>query len=335
MATIKDIALKAGVSTATVSRVLNFDNKLSVTDETRKRIFEIAESFEYVPVRERKMHKTIRVGIINWYDSEKELVDPYYLFIRRAVEKKCDQQGIEYLRLDDTGNLADDRPIDGIIAIGKYEKEELKNMSAISRNIVTVDYSPGNDFDSVVMDEQDAMEKVMNLLYETGHRQIGYIGGVEGFKSGKKIMDFRYKYFKEFMIIRGLYKEESCYFGRFSHEEGYELMKQALEKEIIPTAFFCASDSLALGAYKAIHEAGLRIPEDVSIIGFNDLPGSKYMSPSLTSIRVYTDHLGEAAVDLLKENIETERDYVKKIVIPVALKNRDSVKNLTELNPGK
>jgi len=331
MATIKDIAQKAGVSTATVSTVLNFDSKLSVSDETRKRIFEIAESFEYVPVRERRNRKPIRIGIINWYDAEKELDDPYYLFIRRAVEKKCDQLGILYSRLEDTGSREEESLVDGIIAIGKYDEDDLHRFASISGSLVTVDYSTSSTFDSVVLDVQDAMGKIMSYLYEKGHRNIGYIGGIERFSSGEQIPDFRHQYFREFMIINDLYVEDNCYFGKFSHEDGYDLMKTALSGENIPTAFVCASDSLALGAYKAILERGLRIPDDISIIGFNDLPGSKYMTPSLTSIRVYTDHLGESAVDLLKENIESDRGYAKKVVIPVTMKYRDSVKDLNQI----
>lgn len=83
-----------------------------------------------------------------------------------------------------------------------------------------------------------------------------------------------------------------------------------------------------MGAYKAIHEKRLKIPNDISIIGFNDLPGSKYMVPSLTSIRIYTEYLGEASVELLKESMKKERPYTKKVLIPVKLKIRESVREL-------
>ncbi len=86
---------------------------------------------------------------------------------------------------------------------------------------------------------------------------------------------------------------------------------------------------MAVGAYKAIYEKGLKIPDDISIVGFNDLPGSKYMVPSLSSVRVYTEYLGEASVDLLSEILEKDRRYVKRVVIPVKLKIRESVRDLT------
>ncbi|HSP47082.1 MAG TPA: substrate-binding domain-containing protein, partial [Clostridiaceae bacterium] len=117
----------------------------------------------------------------------------------------------------------------------------------------------------------------------------------------------------------------------FSHKSGYRLMKEALQKPVRPTAFFMGNDSMALGAYKAISEMGLKIPEDISIVGFNDLPSAKYMVPSLTTIRVYSDYLGHAVVDLLNESILTNREYRKKVIIPVSLRIRESVKDLNDV----
>lgn len=330
MATIKDIAKKAGVSNATVSRVLNFDETLSVSDETKRKIFEVADDFDYIPIRRRKSKRMSKIGIINWYDSQKELRDPYYLYIRLAVEKKCNELGFEFMRFDNLGEYENFKKVDGIIAIGKYDIDVINKFASINESIVVVDYSPSDEYNSVVLDFKDAMDKILNYLYEKGHREIGYIGGKEYYSNGQEVYDFRYKYFREFMFEHGIYQEKNCYFGEFSHKDGYVLMQEALAQETIPTAFFCGNDNLAVGAYKAIYEKGLKIPDDISIIGFNDLPGSKYMIPSLTTVRIYSDYLGESSVELLKEVMETEREYAKKVVIPVNLKIRDSVKDLSE-----
>lgn len=328
MATIRDIAEKAKVSNATVSRVLNFDDTLSVSDETKRRIFKIADELDYIPIRRRKSRKTKSVGIINWYDSQKELGDPYYMYIRLAVEKKCDEFGYEYHRFDHSTMTEEFNKMDGIIAIGKYDMEELNQLMEGNGKLVVVDYSPGDEFDSVMLDFKDAMVQILSHLYDHGHRQIGYIGGKEFYNNGKEVYDFRYEYYKEFLMVRGLYSDKKCYFGEFSHKDGYRMMQEALASENVPTAFFCGSDNLAVGAYKAIYEKGLTIPNDISIVGFNDLPGSKYMVPSLTSIRIYTEYLGEASVELLKESMKNERPYTKKVLIPVKLKIRESVLNL-------
>ncbi len=330
MATIRDIAEKAKVSNATVSRVLNFDDTLSVSDETKRRIFQIADELEYIPIRRRNNKKAKSVGIINWYDSQKELGDPYYMYIRLAIEKKCDEYGYEYHRFDYLNVTEEFNKMDGIIAIGKYDQDELNLLAASNDKLVVVDYSPGDEFDSVILDFKDAMEQILAHLYENGHRHIGYIGGKEYYNNGKEVFDFRYEYFKEFLMVRNLFSEKDCFFGEFSHKDGYKMMQEALDTKDVPTAFFCGSDSLAVGAYKAVYEKGLKIPKDISIIGFNDLPGSKYMVPSLTSIRIYTEYLGEASVELLKDSMKKNRPYTKKVLIPVKLKIRESVQNLNE-----
>ena len=328
MVTIKDIADKANVSSATVSRVLNFDDSLSVSDETKRRIFEIAEELEYVPVRKRKSRKKAKIGILHWYDSQKELGDPYYLYIRLSIEKRCQELEYEYVRYNNAGDFTNLDTVDAIIAIGKYDVDDLAKIASRNNKIVVVDYSPSDAYDAVVLDFREAMNKLMSYLYESGHRRIGYLGGKEFYHSGKPVFDFRFQYFNEFMYFHDIFLEEDCYFGVFSHQDGYRLMKKALAQKSIPTAFFCGNDNMAVGAYKAIYEKGLKIPEDISIVGFNDLPGSKYMVPSLTSIRVYTEYLGEASVDLVSEILEKDRAYVKRVVIPVKLKVRESVRNI-------
>ena len=110
--------------------------------------------------------------------------------------------------------------------------------------------------------------------------------------------------------------------NRFPYKMGYELMIKALSGEDIPTAFFCRNDAMAVGAYKAVAEKGLKIPEDVSIVGFDDYPSAKYMFPSLTTIKVSTEFIGDATVDLILERIHGNREYVKKVFVPTELKIR-------------
>lgn len=326
MATIKDIAEKAGVSSATVSRVLNFDDALSVSEETKRKIFEAAEELDYVPVRKRKKEKKMTIGLFHWYDPKKELSDPYYLYIRLSIERKCEKKGYHIVRWNASEELDLSNPVDGILAVGKFEETELQKISEINSNIVVCDFAPGDEYDAVIIDYRDAVMKVLDYLKEMGHHTVGFIGGDESYGSGRKVTDLRSEFFKEYASVLGMFKEEYFHTGSFTHEDGYLLTREILNKEDKPSALFCGNDNMAVGAYKAVHEAGLRIPEDMSIVGFNDLPGSKYMTPSLTTVRVYTEYLGEAAVDLLEEKIEKNRNYIKKVIIPVVLKKRDSVK---------
>ena len=335
MATIKDIAQKAGVSLATVSRVLNFDNTLSVTDDTKKRIFEVAEELDYKTVKERSVlrnnDKRLKIGIIHWYSEKEELGDPYYLSIRMGIEKECSEKNIDVVKIfkkeERYGNCGIEH-LDGIMAIGKFSREDIDSFSTYSSNIVFIDSSPNErKFDSVIIDFKEAMIEVLKYLIQLGHKEIGYIGGREYIGANKELIrDKREKTYYDFMRENSLYNPNYVRTGKFTAEDGYKLMKRMLENEEIPTAFFIASDTMATGAIKAIHESSLNVPEDISIIGFNDIATSKYLVPPLTTVKVYTEFMGVTAVGLLLERISESRDISKKVVIPFELIIRESCK---------
>ncbi|MBX7335377.1 LacI family DNA-binding transcriptional regulator [Clostridium chauvoei] len=330
MATIKDIANLVGVSSSTVSRVLNFDESLNVANETKMKIFQAADELEYVSVRNRKKNKTQTIGILHWYTAEQELGDPYYLSIRLAVEKKCLEQSINIITVHSENGMDQLKNVDGIIAIGKFSLDEIEIIRKNTSNIVFVDSSPNNKlYDSVVVDFREAMYEALDYLFNLGHEKIVYIGSRETYRNGiEYIIDEREVNFIEYIKNKGINSENKVFTGDFTHKDGYRLMKQALEEELIPTACFIGSDTMAVGAYKAIAEKGLRIPDDISVVAFNDIPTAKYMIPSLSTVKVYTEFMGMAAVDLMIENILTNRCYRKKVVINSKLKIRESCKSI-------
>ncbi|GGJ94005.1 LacI family transcriptional regulator [Lentibacillus kapialis] len=317
MATIKDIANKADVSTATVSRVLNYDATLSVADETKKRIFEAAEELSYRK-REVKKHVGRKIAIVHWYTEKEELNDLYYLSIRLGAEQRCKQHGMhpEVYFFDhiDAINPAD---IEGIIAIGKFNAKQINELTHISPAIVFVDQSPDEDtHDSVVVDFEKATRKICDHFIATRHRYIGFIGGKE---------HIREKAFADYMHKKALYNECFMFVGAFSVDEGYRLMKKAINETggNLPTAFCVSSDVMAIGAMRALHEEGIAIPDRVSIFSINDISVSKHLYPPLSTIRVFTENMGETAVDTLLERLEG-REIAKKIVISTELIIRKS-----------
>nr|WP_302596873.1 LacI family DNA-binding transcriptional regulator [uncultured Cellulosilyticum sp.] len=327
MATIKEVAAKAGVSIATVSRVLNFDESLNVSEATKKRIFETAEALDYVPNSKRKVkEKPITIGIAQWYTEEEELRDPYYLAIRIAVEKLCDKENIEFKRITPTHEKTQGKLFDGVIAIGKFGKEEVTYLSSLCKEIIFVDFSPEEEvYDSVLTDYKRGTLKALNYLYELGHRQIGYIGGEEYIDGREKsIDDEREHTYLEFMKEKELEDRLFLLKGEFKPEVGYRLMKEALEKENYPTAFFVASDPMAIGAYKAVSEKGLVVGKDISIIGFDDIYTAQFLTPALTTVKVYTEFMGETAFETIKEHLHTGRKIPKKILIPTQFVVRES-----------
>ncbi|KYH28125.1 MULTISPECIES: LacI family DNA-binding transcriptional regulator [Clostridium] len=333
MATIKDIAKLAKVSTATVSRILNNDTSLSVSENTRKRVIKIAENLNYIPVKRRnKSAQTItKIGVIHWYSQKEELGDPYYVSITNGIEKECINKGIEIVTIfknNDEYITSELNDLDGVIAIGKFSKEDVEKFSMYSPIIVFVDSSPDEKkYDSVVIDFKKAMREVLGYLLSKGHNNIGFIGGREYVGSKREpIEDERETAYIEFMRSKGLYDINNVYIGRFTPEDGYRLMREAIKKRQLPTAFFIASDSMAIGAFSALYEANINVPGDVSIVGFNDIPNSKFLIPSLSTVKVHTEFMGVTAVNLLLERLNDKRKISKKVVIPTELIIRESSK---------
>lgn len=330
MATIKDIASEVGVSSATVSRVLNHDNSLSVSADKRKRIFEVAERLAYVPPKSRKKTQVkakYRVGLVHWYTINQELEDPYYISIRIGIEKKAIEQQVEIIKVyaPSDSDLSVLKGVDGLICIGKFSDHEINLLERITKQIVFVDSSPQEErFDAVVVDFEKAMIKVIDYLLEGGYKSIGYIGGRE--YAGPEqipIGERRESFFREYLESKGCFNENHVYIGQFLAESGYQLIRDAV-KSPLPEAFFIASDSMAVGALRGLHEAEISVPKDIKIVGFNDIPTSSYTIPPLSTLRVHKEYMGLTAVELLLERIIEHRIIPKKVVIPTELVIRKS-----------
>ncbi|TFE24726.1 LacI family DNA-binding transcriptional regulator [Cohnella luojiensis] len=332
MATIKEIALRAGVSIATVSRVLNYDPSLSVGDDTRKRILEIAQDMNYKTPRERN-HSVVkdryRIGLVSWYSEREEMLDPYYMAVRLGVERECFHRKIEWAKLflHDSRPLEwNGEPLDGMIAIGRFDKEDIVRFPADMDNLVFVDSSPDDSrYDSVVLDFRKAVGEILAYLTELGHTEIGYIGS-HNCVNERQVQDDRELVFIEWLSRKNLFNPSYIYTGEnlFS-EDGYELMKRLVSSDdAMPTAFFVENDSMAAGVLRALHEAKLKVPGDVSVIGFNDIAISAFLQPALTTMKVHMEYMGETAVELLSDRFGAKREIAKKIVLPTVLTVRKS-----------
>lgn len=329
MATIRDIAKKAGVSASTVSRVLNYDATLSVSDQTKRSVFKAAEALSYKR-RTPRRQVSQRIAVLHWYTEQEELNDLYYFSIRMGIEERAKELGLdaEVYFFNDLEELRS-KDVQGMIAIGKFSRKQVELMASIHHNIVFVDYSPREDeFDSVVIDFEKATKTIIDYFVETGHEQIGFIGGQEYVEGEvQPLEDLRVKTFRNYMEEKGLYHSDYEYVGAFSTEEGYRMMRGAIEDlgDQLPTAFFISSDVMAIGSMRALHEAGIPVPGRVSLIGINDISVSKHMYPPLSTIKVFTEQMGKTAVDTLLERLEGRR-IPKKIFIATKLIVRESVK---------
>ncbi|WP_195515604.1 LacI family DNA-binding transcriptional regulator [Enterococcus dispar] len=325
MATIKDIAKKANVSPATVSRVLNYDTGLAVGQDTKRKIFEAAEALNYTKYKNKQKKAEQVIRLVQWYNDEEELADLYYLAIRLGIERKAEELNIHLVKesLSELSALK----TDGIIALGKFDAKHIKMLKKMAQPLLFVDYDAMcAGFDSLVVDFRQAVDLVIDHFIKEGHEKIAILAGVEFTKDfHNEIKDPRLALFKERLQQLRLLKPQFEITGDFTVEGGYQAVKEFLQttKER-PSALFAASDAMAVGALKAIHEAGLTVPADISVIGFNDVSVAKYVTPALSTIQVPTEWMGELALETMAQIEKDEAPVPRKITIGTKLILRES-----------
>jgi LacI family transcriptional regulator len=336
MTTIKDIAKLAKVSSSTVSRILNNDNTLSVSDDTRQRIFSVAKELNYKKSVKQKQKSDnalltdIKIGVVIWFSEHLEYDDPFYISIRKGVEKECIRYGATIDKTfrwmdgrDSNINLAD---LDGVIVIGRLHTELLNNITYQTANIVFIDYLPEDTCDAVLIDFEKATCKALEHLFQLGHSKIGYIGG-KGYimqVTGKQhYEDVRMQVFEKWMKEKGYFNKNDIFLGEWSTTEGYNLMKKAIKQGDMPTAFFIGSDPMAIGALRALDEAGIKVPQDVAIVSFDDIEMAEFVNPPLSTIKVYSEEMGTTAFNLLIDRLKG-REASLHVYIPTQLMIRKS-----------
>lgn len=325
MATIRDIAKLAGVSPATVSRVLNYDQELSVAQETKQRIFEVAEELNYTKhKRVNKVGKSV-IRFVQWYDQAEELADLYYLSIRLGIEKKAEELNIQIQR--EALNELSDNQVSGTIALGKFDAEQIRQLKQLDENLLFVDFDGMKlGVDSLVVDFDQSLDLVIDHFIQQGHQKIGILSGEEKTKHNlQPIEDPRLQAFKKKLTQLNLYRPEFTLTAAFSMEAGKQAMIEFLANhQERPNALFASSDALAVGAMQAIQAAGLRIPEDIAVVGFNDVSVAKYVSPALSTVKVETEWMGELAVTTILELAKELSPVPRKIMLGTRLIQRDS-----------
>ncbi|WP_052487771.1 LacI family DNA-binding transcriptional regulator [Gordoniibacillus kamchatkensis] len=236
MATIKDIASKAQVSSATVSRVLNHDMTLQVAEETRLRIFEVAKELGYKKTKTRESKPSAaegedkqKIGLVIWGTEQLEASDPYFMFIRQGIVKECAKQGLavgKIIFMDDYDANIPDQELDGLIVIGKVHIDLVRKTTGI-QHIVSIDYVLDDEHDSVMFDLQKATRQAMDHLFQLGHQKIGYIGGISYIRTPEgKVhnMDTRQKEYETIMKEKGWFNPSYMFVDQWRTEQGYRLM---------------------------------------------------------------------------------------------------------------
>ena len=249
MATLKDIAQAAGISTGAVSRILNNDPTLSVSPETKRKVFEIAQELNYKKAKIRNK-SLFKMGILQWFSAEQEMQDSYYLLVRQGIEDFCQKHSIGIVRAfqSDEASIKTLQGVDGLICIGKFSHEEVLKFMELCPNIVFLDM-PVLDYNitTLTMDFKSAVYDALDYLVNLGHTQIAYLGGKEYVGYQELFIEERKQAFVNYMNNHGL-DASYIYEDAFSTASGYQMMQHILESKHFPTAIFAASDAIAFGA---------------------------------------------------------------------------------------
>lgn len=343
MATLKDIAEKAGVSSATVSRILNEDSNLSVTPATRKKVKDIARELNYKTVTQRMKKNNIgngndaegekgkRIGIVQMFEVQEQLDDIYYIMLKSILDEECFSRGWITVTLsrDATGKFIknDDNLLDGLIAIGRFTHSEVLNFEEYTDNIVFLDSTPNPlKYYSIVPNYQLAIQQVLTYCEKNNCHFVGYLGSKYTFDDEKNMaLDSRFYYYQIAMNSRKLYKESYVIDCPMNAKGGYQAMKTYLQSGgKLPDAIFVASDAVAPGALKALQEAGVSVPKDIGIVSFNNTNFSEFANPPLSSVEVNLRENAKSAIFCMQFLWNGFRSP-KKIVVPCELIDRNSV----------
>ncbi len=319
--TIDDIAKLSGVSKSTVSRVLN--NSPGVKEETRKKVLEVVKKYDYIPniIASGLVKKRINtLGVI-----VSDITNPYYSVLVKGIEDICRAYGYGLLLCNTDGRVIEEvkhvklliqKNVDGIIfASSKLESPVLNITKNNVEYFIFVGRLPSvhEDYDYVVVDNFLGAYMAVNYLISLGHKKIAYLSGTWNTWPNVK----RFEGYKKALEDNGLEVNNKYIFdGDFSLETGYNIGLKVLNMQDRPTAIFCANDMSAIGFLEACWELGFRIPEDISIMGFDDIPLSSFRSIQLTTVSQSIYDQGAFAGKILIEKIQKRHKDKTQIILP-------------------
>ncbi len=334
-ATIKDVAAEAGVSYQTVSRVIN--NQAGVTDETRLRVQQAIDALGYRPslaARSLPRRRSFIIGLIIPYDADYLFRDPHLLAQISGIDAEANARGYNVL-LSTAGNSnsaleAYERFVRNQVADGALVIETAAGKSGgelLARQdypFVGLGYSEGTSCPYAVhANDRDGARAATQHLLNKNHRRIGIINGPSTgavVATGERLLGYQ-----QALSEAGIaYDPALMLYGDYTRASGQAAAEQLLALPNPPTAIFALNDRMAIGAIRAIQAAGMRVPEDVAVIGFDDIPTAADFSPALTTVRQPSKEVGQTAAQILFKLIEGEPVADNEIVLPAEVIIRQS-----------
>ena len=332
--TSQDVADRAGVSRTTVSLVLNNVSGIQISDATRQRVLQAAKELNYVPdaaAQALASRQSQIIGLILIRTPDQIASDVFLTQTLDGLIKSVHKEGMRLLidiiepeRQEETYlQLMRAKRIDGIILSGpRYDDGALNTLLEHNFPTVLLGQLPDSWFYSVDVDNRAAAYNAVAHLLNLGHRRVACITNAPLNYTAASDRLAGYRQAIEEKELQ--YNQALVRFGEFDSESGYEQMNRLLESGAEFTAVFVASDLVAYGAIAAIREHGWRIPEDMALVGLDDLPVSRFINPPLTTIRLPAIELARQAVDMLFQLLQGEKPEQRQVILGTELVVRDS-----------
>lgn len=326
--TMRDVARDCGVSVQTVSHVVNRTGNIS--DETRQRVLESIERLNYRRNPIARSMRTRQTGMIALIILD--ISNPVLSLIASTIESLAYEQDYHVLLyntghnpareqayLDEIGN----RRADGVIIVNTINRDNMAQLTADGVPTVLID-SPilSSPVPVVSVDNSAGAYAATCHLLDLGHRRIAHIAGSRDLGIARQ----REQAYTKAIADSGLPYRRVVYAHsiQWGYESGYTAMRELLRDDEPPTAVFAASDALAIGAYRALAEAGLRVPDDISVVGFDNIEASAYTTPPLTTVHQPFSELGNAAFSLLLKMLDGGVRHPSNILLPAEIIFRES-----------
>lgn len=327
--TMKDVAERAGVALSTVSYVINDSGP--VADDRRTKVLEAVRMLGYLPnesARNLKRHSVATIGLVI-----PDLVNQYFAMIAEGVEQAASEKDIlvVFCTPEATGEgeswnsrLLRSQRLDGLIYLSGADTrmEPLVDLIRVGPVVLVDEMLPGFNLPSVVSQNRQGAREIAAHLTSLGHKRLAILGGPPGLWTAEQ----RLSGYREATAVAGLNPDAVPVFtGDYRMASGERLAEIALSGPVAerPTALICANDLMAIGALSYCRRVGLRVPEDISVVGFDDLPLASLLTPSLTTIRQPARELGKEAVKLLL-SLVNGTEVASPPPSPVSLKIRES-----------
>jgi len=335
MVTIKDVSKRCGFSVTTVSKALNDYPDISIT--TKNKILKLCDEMGYVPnysARSLVTQKSYTVGVIFEEVTGIGLQHPLFSKILESFKNVVEANGYDIMFLSknmgkQNGSYLQHskrKQIEAILVLcSEFSTKEMIDLYNSSIPTIVIDYGYGGVC-NITSNNKQGVDMAVKYFKNLGHKEVANIYGGQYLYIGKQRKDYFEKAMHKYSLE---IKDEYMVSGEFfSKEDGFKAMNTLLELEDKPTAIFCASDMLAIGAMQAIREAGLSVPEDFSIIGFDGIDIGQIITPRLTTIRQDTSKMGRIAGSHILQmiNDKSHRDFKETVTVDTFLITGDTTK---------